>query len=577
MWQTRDSLDLALIGNGSYQALIDSHARVQWLCLPRFDSSFVVGPLVDANKGGEFSVIPSGSGYQLQQRYLGDTAVLETTWSRSGEAFSVTDFAPRFVGPEGLIRPRQMIRRIRPLEGAPRLCFHARTVSDYGRSQDAPEAIHIQVSDSLKSGQEFELSGDVYVVLSWEEPMEGPLSSSCERYLDETIKYWQQWASRLNLPTLYRVEVVRSAITLKLHQYNDTGAITAAATTSIPEHPGSGRNWDYRFCWPRDSYFTVDALRALGSTHESERFTDFLLQVAAKHETFQPLYGIGGETELSEVILEHLDGYLGDGPVRIGNEAYLQDQHDIYGEMISAIAPVYLESPTPELRLLLLRLADCIEETLHEPDAGLWEKRNEPARHSFSLLMHWMGARSLAELGLAHKDEQLVQRAEELQERARHILEQECWNEEGAFYAETVGGSQADASLLFMINVGFLSPENERASRHLATLHERLQDANGLFSRYLHDDGLGETHSSFTVCTLWYAEALARLGRSDEARTVLDAVLARSNHLGLLSEDIDPVDGSLWGNFPQTYSHVGIIRCALALAPLETPASTTRE
>lgn len=570
-------MDFALIGNGSYQGLIDSQARVQWLCWPRFDSSFVVGPLLDSKKGGEFSVVPAGADYAVQQCYLPDTAVLETTWSRPGEAFTVTDFAPRYLGTEALARPRQLIRRIRPLEGAPRICFVASLVSDYGRLQDAPEQVQLEVSHALESGQEFDLDGDVYLVLSWDDPMVGSLASTCQRYLEETTKYWQQWASRLKLPTPYASEVVRSAITLKLHQYDDTGAITAAATTSLPEHPGSGRNWDYRFCWPRDSYFTVDALRALGSTKESKGYADFLLRVAAAGKKFQPLYGIGGETDLKEEVLEHLDGYLGDGPVRVGNEAYLQDQHDIYGEMICAISPVYLESPTPALRSLLRRLADSIDENLHEPDAGLWEKRNEPARHSFSLLMHWMGARSLADIGQATEDEELVSRGADLQQRARRILDQECWNEEGSFYVETVGGTKADASLLFMINVGFLSPESERASRHLASLRERLQDANGLFLRYRHDDGLGETHSSFTVCTLWYAEALARLGRTSEARTVVDTVLARSNHLGLLSEDIDPVDGSLWGNFPQTYSHVGIIRCALALARLETPVSTTQE
>jgi GH15 family glucan-1,4-alpha-glucosidase len=571
------SLDLALIGNGSYQALIDSHTGVQWLCLPRFDSSFALGSLLDDDKGGEFSVRPSDSDYQVKQRYLQNTAVLETTWSRDGGSFSVTDFAPRFDDADGLTRPRALVRRIRPLRGVPRLSLIARPVSDYGRSQQAPSAVHLQKSESSEWGTEIDLVDDIYVVLSWEQPLPEPLASTCESYLAKTIDYWQNWVSGLTLPSLYKAEVIRSAITLKLHQYDDTGAITAAATTSIPEHAGSGRNWDYRFCWPRDSYFTVDALSALGSTEECESYAGFLAQIATTKEKFQPLYGIGGETELREGVLEHLAGYRGDGPVRVGNEAYLQDQHDIYGEMIDAVAPVYRRAPRPVLRALLLRLADAIDANLHEPDAGLWEKRNEPARHSFSLLMHWVGARSLSDLGVDQGDKEMVSRGQELQERARRILDEECWNEEEGMYAETVGGSAADASLLFMINVGFLAEDRERASRHLDSLRERLQDEHGLFRRYLHDDGLGETHSTFTVCTLWYCEALARLGRSPEARIVLDAVLARANHVGLLSEDIDPVDGSLWGNFPQTYSHVGIIRCALALHPLQTPASTTPE
>lgn len=559
-------MDLAIIGNGSFQALLDSQARVRWLCWPRFDSSFVLGALLDAEKGGEFSVLPVESGFTCQQRYTEGTAILETVWSRPGESFSVTDFAPRTMGEAGIQRPRRLIRRIRPIEGTPTLRYRAHLVSDYGRSQLAPACVHMEQSEAMESGQEFVLREDRYVVLSWDSALDEPLAPACETLLAETRAYWLQWGRGLKLPKQYSEEVLRSAITLKLHQYEDTGALTAAATTSIPEHAGSGRNWDYRFCWPRDSYFTVDALHSLGSSEESEGFADFLRLVADKEETFQPLYGIGGESELEEEILEHLAGYLGDGPVRVGNQAYRQAQHDIYGEMLAALEPVYLSSPRPELRSLLIRLADAIESNFEEPDAGLWEKRNEPARHSFSLLMHWMGARSLHTIGTTLDDASLASRGKELQERARLCLDQECWNEEGGFYAETVGGSQADASLLFMISIGYLAKEHPRAASHLDALCERLRGAEGLFRRYVHDDGLGETHSSFTVCTLWYAEALAHLGKSEESRAVLDAVLARCNHLGLLSEDIDPVDNSLWGNFPQTYSHVGIIRCALALS-----------
>ncbi len=566
LWQTRGSLDLALIGNGSYQALIDSEARVQWLCWPRFDSSFVVGPLLDSDKGGEFSVMPTATDFKAKQSYVKDTAIVETIWSRAGESFSVTDFAPRFVDAKGVLqRPRRFVRRLRVIEGAPQVRCLMRAVSDYGRSQTAPESVLFEQSQPIESGKEFTLDEDLYLVLSWEAPVGAELAARCEEELASTALYWRGWCEELTLPNQYTEQVLRSAITLKLHQYDDSGALSAAATTSIPEHAGSGRNWDYRLCWPRDSYFSVDALSKLGSLEESRLFVDFLLRVAAEGKEFQPIYGLAGETELEEEVLEHLAGYQGDGPVRIGNQAYVQKQHDIYGEMICAIEPVYLDAPRPELRALLFRLLEAIESNFKDPDAGLWEKRQEPARHSFSLLMHWMGSRAAQRMGLALDDNPMASRANELEEAARRCLDEACWNEAGAFYAETVSGSQADASLLFLLSVGYLPPDHPRAEAHLDALAKRLQGPEGLFRRYLHDDGLGETCVSFTVCTLWYAEALACLGNLSEARTVLEAVLARCNHVGLLSEDIDPKDGSLWGNFPQTYSHVGIIRCALAL------------
>ncbi len=559
-------MDLALIGNGSFQVLIDSRGSVQWLCWPRFDSSFVIGPLIDADKGGAFSIQAAEEGFQSTQRYLESTAIAETVWSKAGESFSVTDFAPRYYEGATLHRPRQLIRRIRRLEGSPQLRFHFAPVYDYGRAEPPAGLLHLQCSSAISSGKAFSLEGDVYLVLSWQEPLKGSLDSECRGLLERTQDYWTRWADRLDLPERYRSEVLRSAITLKLHQYDDTGALSAAATTSIPEHAGSGRNWDYRFCWPRDSYFSVDALHLLGCIDESKRYVRYLQMIAARDASFQPLYGLAGEQRIEEEILTHLSGYRGDGPVRIGNQAYEQDQHDIYGEMVAAIEPVYRSQPTSDLRALLLRLLDEVEKHFAEPDAGLWEKRNEPARHSFSLLMHWVAARSVRDLGVHTQDSELSERGASIMERARRCLDEECWNESRGYYAETVGGAHADASLLFMINVGYLRPGDARALRHLRGLAERLQGAEGLFRRYLHDDGLGETLSSFTVCTLWYAEALARLGERAESERVLESVLRRTNHVGLLSEDIDPVDGSLWGNFPQTYSHVGIIRCALALS-----------
>lgn len=573
-------MDLALIGNCSFQALINSQAHVQWLCLPRFDSSFVVGPLVDKAQGGEFSIEPAEDGFTVEQRYIEETAILETVWSRPGESFSVTDFAPRYLDEGSLSRPRVLVRKLRALEGRPSVRCTYEPVYDYGRSPAPKGVVQLQSSEAFVSGRSFELRETVYLALSWRHEIPGDLADACEEFLGKTLAHWRDWVRALNLPLAFRDEVIRSAITLKLHQYEDSGAITAAATTSIPEHADSGRNWDYRFCWPRDSYFTVDALQKLGSDSESRAYVAYLQEIARENKAFQPLYGIGGETRVEEEILSHLAGYQGDGPVRIGNQAYTQVQYDIFGEMLCAIEPIYRDAPSASLRGLVLRLLSEIDTHFEEPDAGLWEKRDEPARHTFSLLMHWLGGRAACNLGTHLDDAELLERGQRIMERARGCMDDECWLEEEGFYAETVGGVHADASLLFMISVGYLDATDARAHRHLEALSKRLQGEEGLFRRYVHDDGLGETHSSFTVCTLWYAEALAWRGELAEATRVLNSVLCRANHVGLLSEDIDPRTGTLWGNFPQTYSHVGIIRCALAMASLrgdQTLASTRPE
>lgn len=566
VWQTGPAVDLALIGNGSYQALIGGRGDVQWLCLPRFDSSFVVGPLLDEKNGGAFLVEPVEAGFTVTQKYVENTAIVETTWCRPGESFTVTDFAPRFVEWEDTLRPRTLVRKVQVAQGKPKVRYRYEPVYDYGRSAPPDDLLHLQCSAELGSCEEFELSDTLFLALTWGKPIAGDLAETCEQLLADTSVYWREWVHSLEIPSRFAADVVRSAITLKLHQFGDTGAITAAATTSIPEHPGSGRTWDYRFCWPRDSYFTVDALLKLGSTNEVRGYVDFLAAIADANTDFQPLYGIGGECEVEEEILVHLAGYQGEGPVRIGNQAYKQVQYDIFGEMICSIAPIYAASPSDSLRALLLRLLDDIEKHFVEPDAGLWEKRDVPARHTFSLLMHWLGAQAVHALGDRHGDETLLTRGSLVMERARTCIDEHCWNEERGFYTETVDGERADASLLFMVSVGYFRAGDARAKRHLESLRQRLAGDDGLFKRYVHDDGLGETLVSFTACTLWYAEALAHIGEVAEAERVLSSVLARANHVGLLSEDIDPVDGALWGNFPQTYSHVGIIRCALALA-----------
>jgi GH15 family glucan-1,4-alpha-glucosidase len=579
-------MDLALIGNCSFQALIDTRARVRWLCWPRFDSSFVFGSLLDEERGGAFEIVPATEVLESEQEYLPNTNVLRTRFHCDDGVFDVIDFAPRFIQYERSFKPTMLVRIIRPVEGKPRVAVRCEPVYRYGdlvpRSHIASNHIQWEVPEAslrlttdvarayIDESRPFVLEETAYVVLTWGEPLEAPLAETCESFLGRTRRYWEKWVKHCALPTRFQSRVIRSALTLKLHQFEDTGAITAATTTSIPEYPGSGRTWDYRYCWLRDAYFTLMAMRRLNHFEEMEGFVRYLANLAATSDRLQPVYGISGESELTERIHERLAGYDGEGPVRIGNAAYEQVQNDVYGEMLAAIAPLFLDLRFVGQRTygsdLVDDLLSRIEETMELPDAGLWEIRDEPKVHTFSLLMHWFGARVGMHVGQAIHDEALVDKAKALEKRARALLDGECYRAEDGYFADATTTDNADAALLMMINLGFLGKDDPRASSHLQVLAERLRIEGSLFHRYVHHDGIGDTHATFTVCSFWYAEALARMGRYDEAEKSLAELCELANHVGLFSEDIDPATRGQLGNFPQTYSHVGLINAAFAVS-----------
>lgn len=583
-------MDFALIGNCSYQALIDRQGGVQWLCWPRFDSSFVFGGLLDSQRGGEFNVRPEEDEFRSEQAYLPNTNILRTTFTSASGSFELVDFAPRFRQFDRSFKPNMLVRRIRRLSGDPRVRVNVRPVYDYGRIElrghTASNHIQWQLPDTtlrltanvplsyIAEGRSFLLEGDTYFVMTWGEHLEASLIETCESFLNRTRAYWERWVKHTTLPGVLEGEVIRSALVLKLHQFEDTGAITAAATMSLPEHDGAGRNWDYRYCWIRDAYFTLRATRRLGHFEELEAFVNFMKNLAGNVDHLQPVYGISGASDLSEVVLEHLDGYLGNKPVRAGNAAYAQRQHDVYGEMIACIAPLFLDrrfetSDAGSGLRLVRRLLDQIERTMEAPDAGIWEFRAEPRVHAFSLLMHWTGAEVAARIGNRAGDTELLAKAVRLSGRARELIEQ-CYVGAEGFYGDAIGGANADASLFMMINLGFLRPDHASSRTHLRRLAERLRTRDHLLRRYVHHDGLGETHNTFTVCGFWYAEALARLGDKHAALDNCTALLGHANHVGLFSEDIDPNTGAQWGNFPQTYSHVGLINAAFAINPVQT-------
>ncbi|MBI4231210.1 MAG: glycoside hydrolase family 15 protein [Planctomycetes bacterium] len=582
-------MKLAIIGNCQYSALIDPKARVRWLCWPRFDSSFVLGGLLDEEKGGHFEV-GAADRARTTQSYLENTNVLRTTFRTSRGSFEVIDFAPRFQEHERYYRPTMLVRIVRRLAGRPLVRVRCEPVHDYGQAQ--PHASwgsnHIQFHFTdprislrlttnapltyLTRGTPFLLTGPLYLVLTWGEPLEAPLATTCETLLQRTVSYWRKWVRNCALPPDYQREVIRSALTLKLHQFDDTGAIIAATTTSLPEGPGTGRTWDYRYCWLRDAYFTLSAFRRLSHFDEMERFIGYLHNLARLHPgRLQPVYGIGGETDLQERTLGHLAGYRNQGPVRIGNAAHAHQQNDVYGEMILAIAPLFLDhrfegSPMQNPDRLLRQLVAAIEARMTQPDAGIWEFRNKRQHHTFTLLMHWAGARQAGRIARLRRQTGLARRAERIALWARSTILRGSWRRGARFFAQAVGSREPDASLALMSSLGFLAPDDPRTRSHLEGLARSLRAGHGLLHRYVHADDFGKSRAIFTVCNFWYVETLAQVGEKGRARELFERLLGYANPLGLFSEDLWLPTGEQWGNFPQTYSHVGLIHAANALS-----------
>ena len=417
----------------------------------------------------------------------------------------------------------------------------------------------------------FVLRNGTCFVMGQDETMQGSVAEVARRFLEMTEDYWHDWVRDLSIPFEWQDEIIRAAITLKLAAYDDTGAVIAAMTTSIPESPDSGRNWDYRFCWLRDAYFVVNALNRLNATRTMERYLGYIINVAAGSEGhLQPVYRITGRADLDEHIVETLPGYRGMGPVRIGNQAYKQAQNDVYGSAILAATHAFFDRRLASVgNEGLFRRLEVLGERAAQlyatPDAGLWELRGSAHVHTFSSVMCWVACDRLAKIARRLGILEATRRWREKADRIHAAICERAWSAGKASFVATFDGDSLDASLLLLAELGFLEAGDPRFAGTVAAVERELKRGDFIF-RYTQADDFGEPENAFLVCTFWYIDALAALGRRDEARALFEATLARRNRLGLLSEDVNPVTGELWGNFPQTYSMVGLINSATRLS-----------
>jgi GH15 family glucan-1,4-alpha-glucosidase len=583
----RHTYDTGIIGNCAFLAHIHKNTNIEWLCWPRFDSTFIFGGLLDKKKGGEFSILPEGE-FTSHQYYLENTNVLITEISpASGGMYRVTDFAPRFYQHQRYYKPLMLFRKIEAIEGSPRVKVKCEPVSEYGAVKlrvnrgsnhiqylGGEENIRLTTNIPISyvfEEQPFVLNEVKYLALTYGEPLEAPLITTAERFLSETIQYWRTWIKHSSIATYYQPYVIRSGLALKIHQFEDTGAIIAASTTSLPESPGSGRNWDYRYCWLRDTYYVITALNHIGHFEEMERYFSYVTDISfSTNERYQPLYSITGKKDLVENILADLDGYLGNQPVRVGNQASEHIQNDIYGQVMISMLPLYTDhrfvfSERKDSVRWIEFLLKKIEFTIDEKDAGIWEFRNMANIHCYSNLFQWAGASAAEKMARTIDNKELIDKAISLKERAAAHIES-CYDPIRKVYTNSAGSSNLDASTLQLIMMNYLDPASQRAKDHLIALENELKATNGLFYRYLYKDDFGKPKTTFLICAFWYVEALASVGRLDDAQREFGNLLKYSNHLLLFSEDVDENDGSQWGNFPQAYSHVGLMNAAYRIA-----------
>ncbi len=584
----RDALDLALIGNGRVAALLDGRGRIVWWCFPRFDGDPVFSRLLTGTGERGFADVILDGETRVTSSYLRNTAVLQTVLEDGkGNAVRITDFAPRFVRFERHFHPPQLVRRIEPLSGLPKITIRVRPTCRYGAacSGRALGSNHIRYSGGAEALRvttdapvsyiahetPFALTGPVTVVFGPDEPIETAIDTVSREFLERTRDWWMHWVRGLGISLDWQTEIIRAAISLKLCSFEETGAIIAAHTTSIPEAPGSSRTWDYRYCWLRDSYFVIKALNRLGATQTMESYLNYITTIAVDAERpLRPVYGIIPDEPLTERIADDLPGFLGQGPVRIGNQAAEQLQHDAYGSVILGASQMFIDERLPRMgdEALFRRLEPLGAQArrfVMEPDAGLWEYRGRKRIHTHSATMCWVACDRLARIARSIR---LPDRAAHWQSAADKLRDEilaRAWNPKRGAIVGALDHDDLDASVLLLPELGLLPANDERFMKTCNLIGKEL-NRNGFIMRYTAEDDFGAPETAFLVCQFWYIDALTAIGRRNEAIGLFRDLVGRTNAFGLLSEDIHPATGDLWGNLPQTYSMAGIINTGLNLS-----------
>lgn len=581
-------LDLGVVGNCQTAALVDRSGRIVWWCCPAFDSNPVFSRLVSGAEEKGFADIVLDGAQETSQYYIRNTAILVTeVQSSNGDKLRITDFAPRFRRFERFFHPPQIVRRIEPLAGLPRIKIRCRPTFAYGRPADRPtsgshhvrysggnEAIRLTTDAPVAhvlTETAFILNQPITLILGPDEPIESGVNRTSREFMDRTREHWVEWVRGIAVPLEWQDQIIRAAITLKLCHFDDTGAVVAALTTSIPEVAGTERNWDYRYCWLRDVFFVIRALNRLGATQTMEGYLNYVANIATGTQRFlRPVYSLVHDQPLPEWMAPDLAGFQGMGPVRVGNEATEQIQHDSYGSIILAASQMFLDQRLPnrgdiELFRRLEPLAQQARRLVMEPDAGMWEYRSRKRVHTHSAAMCWVACdrmyRIAQRIGIPDQAAEWRASAEDL----KALILAKAWNEQRRALVGAFDHPDLDASVLLLPELGLLPATDERFVLTCRAIGREL-NRNGYIMRYVAEDDFGHPETAFLVCQFWYCDALAAIGRKDEAREIYSDILRNTTSLGMLSEDIHPETRQLWGNYPQAYSMAGLINTGISLS-----------
>ena len=580
------ALDLGLIGNCRVAALVNRQARLVWWCYPNFDGDPAFSRLLAGEEEKGFCDVLLDGMVSSHSEYQPNTAIIRTTLTdAAGNAVRITDFAPRFPQYGRYFRPAQLCRLVEPVQGLPRVTLRMRPTHHYGKPCEAvagsshirylggDQALRLTTDAPLSYVMQetpFALKHPVSLVMGVDEPLDESPEQVVRSFLERTRAGWYEWVRSLAIPFEWQDVVIRAAITLKLCSFEETGAIIAAVTTSVPEAPGTQRNWDYRYCWLRDAYFVVLALNRLGATKTMERYVDFITTVAVEGAELRPLYGVVPAMDLTERIEPDLAGFLGHAPVRVGNQAVEQVQHDVFGSVVLAVLQSFVDQRLPHpgdegMLRLLESLAERAARNAFVPDAGIWEYRGRQRVHTHSAMLCWAACDRVARIAarLGHGESAARWRKEAT--RIREGILREAWSERRQSFTGSFGVDDLDASVLLMHELGLIEADDPRFVATVECIGREL-NVNGHLLRYAAADDFGVPETAFLVVKFWYLDALAAIGRRDQARELYAELLAARNSFGLLSEDLHPHTGEMWGNIPQTYSMAGLINTAMRLS-----------
>jgi GH15 family glucan-1,4-alpha-glucosidase len=585
-----DNLNYGVIGNCKSAALISEDGSIDWCCLPDFNSSSIFAKILDKDIGGSFEIHVDDS-YLVSQKYDRNTNILCTRFTNGNNIFEIHDFMPRYKTEDmGYYNPPDIIRFFKHILGKPVFSIVYNPQLEYARYKTVSElsSDHIKSyttegdydslylytnfdNKAVLSKSEIELEDDGFILISYNQKLLEQTTELQYLKLQRTKVYWLNWSNKTKLFSAYQDEIVRSALILKILSYDKTGAVLAAATTSLPETIGEIRNWDYRFCWIRDASMVIKVMSTLGHNNSVKRFMNFIIDIIPdKNEKIQIMYGINKEKTLTEEILVHFKGYMDSNPVRIGNAAFVQKQNDIYGILVDVIYQQFklfettLEN-SESLWTITRSIVRIVVENWKKPDKGIWEIRTEEKHFTFSKLLCWVAIDRAIKIARIIRKNGYAEKWQFISDEIKNDIHKNAWNNNIKAFTQSYGSEHLDASNLLMEPYGFIDAKDKKYIQTVKAIQKELS-RDGLMYRYKNKDDFGLPTSSFTICTFWLINALNSIGEGKQARKLFDQLLLYSNHVGLFSEDIDFKSKRLLGNFPQAYSHLALIETAINLS-----------